>query len=326
MKPLYDLQTKEDGTREIKYFLSDQNNIKEEEPDITLRIGGDNILHWIWPDDVANDIDKKDEIINKAHDVLYSFTREEGDGYDNVLANLALINADDENIIQLDNYFDRHEFSEDEILDNFINFAKSHPDKVVITAIGAKKDNPALPGHRVGIISEYGKFKVVDTSGALLSRNYTKFVQTLNNHNINNDNILVEKIQNTGNCALASKLAVNKLATDAAFKHGYYKDHQPNRNYFANETIKSQNIQKIPRNITLEGCRRKLKQLNERRERLQSIINRVDAITKQMCVTDEDSSFPQYYLNDELLKLIADLNGCDKELSECHDALYSQQT
>ena len=142
-KPLYTLTTDEDSkTKTIQYFLNGQKDIKEK-PNLTLFIDQNNILHW--QDDIT------ERMKSESKNIFNSFGEEESWNYDCILANLALINANN-NIVQFNNntsftYIRDNNISVQDQLNNFLNFAKKpeNKGKVVTSELYTKN-------HAIGII------------------------------------------------------------------------------------------------------------------------------------------------------------------------------
>ncbi|MBR2141415.1 MAG: hypothetical protein IJ853_03600 [Rickettsiales bacterium] len=143
-KKCYKLDRKYDGKTIIEYFLDGEV--------VTLTIDKNGKLQW------SNITENTKE---KVKQLFSSFNEKESWSYDKLLANLALINTND-NIIQYSNYQD---FAYWNILfkDQFEDFKKfvekyKNTDKVITSELCPK-------GHAVGIIYKDGKFVIIDTSG-----------------------------------------------------------------------------------------------------------------------------------------------------------------
>ncbi len=182
-----------DKDKTIKYFLDG----KEDGEVVTLTIDKDKKLQW------SKNI--TENTIEKTKTLFGSFSKKESDGYDHLLANLALININD-NIVQYSNDqdFDTRQYSFGYQIRKFKEFVEKYKDTgKVITSELYTED------HAVGIIYKDGKFLIIDTSGSIyLDKEAVKALQ------LNNIDVLAYNSQTIGNCILASRVVTNELAND----------------------------------------------------------------------------------------------------------------
>ncbi|MBR2141255.1 MAG: hypothetical protein IJ853_02765 [Rickettsiales bacterium] len=129
----------------------------------------------------------------KAKTLFGSFSEEESEGYDLLLANLALINTND-NIVQYSNDVDFDPHQQEDFrnqFEKFANFAKKPENKGKVVTSELYPES-----HAVGIVYKDGKFVVIDTSGAIYLDK--EAVKVLKEKNI--DILEYYKGQTIGNC------------------------------------------------------------------------------------------------------------------------------
>lgn len=194
-KILYSVSTPYENMVKIEYFLNGT-------PNLILNIR-ENKLDWKIPDGSS-----KEQIKNSINKLLSSFTGNEADYFDPILANLALFNTD-ENIIQYNNKsdFSQTDCSLTDQLDAFINFAKKTENNgKVVTSILYTNN------HAVGVLYLNGECLVINTSRAF-DDDSKKILED------NNFKILNRHIQgNKNNCVIASRLAINSYAKQISGK------------------------------------------------------------------------------------------------------------
>lgn len=176
-KKCYTLSRTDDGSKKLTYFLDGEN--------VTLTIDKDGKLQW------SGNITENTK--EKAKTLFGSFSEEESEGYDLLLANLALINTNN-NIVQYSNDVDFDPHQQEDFrnqFEKFANFAKKPENKGKVVTSELYPES-----HAVGIVYKDGKFVVIDTSGAIYLDK--EAVKVLKEKNI--DILEYYKGQTIGNC------------------------------------------------------------------------------------------------------------------------------
>ena len=226
-----------DKDKTIKYFLDG----KEDGEIVTLTIDKDRKLQW------SKNI--TENTIEKVKRIFSSFSEKESDNYDILLANLALINTND-NIIQYSNDADFVDYRVD-FKDQFENFKKfvekpENNGKIITSELYPEN-------HAVGIIYKDGKFVIIDTSGGIYDDK--EAVKVLKDDKNKNVDVLSYNGQTIGNCVLASRVVTNELANDISYGR-----------------ITMDNL------VLYDKLKQKAEDIQTKEERLRKVINRLDDI------------------------------------------------